>query len=138
MVGVEPVVQLVKLPVASAGSTVAITGVFSGAPLTVAAVSSRGKSVESVGKDAASAFRLLYRVKAAVPPRLVAPLLLAAAQLPDAVSITTPQLLPEPARAAELVEAFNGRSVLLRGRVGHAARLDLDAVSASGPTHSPR
>lgn len=130
LAGVEPVVHLVKLPAAGAGSTVAVTGLFGAVPLTVAAVSSRGKSAEAVGEEASAVFRLFLRHPGTVPPRLVAPLLLAATLSAEAAVLTTPLLLPGVEPVGKLVSAFTEREVEIRGKTGRPARIDLARKTA--------
>ena len=121
--GLEPTVQLLKLRARSAGSVVAITGLFGEVPITFASVSERGKSAESVGEQAAWAFRRFANQPAVVPEILVDSLLLFLAFARGESRITTPRLPAAAPGQAALIRAFTGREVEIDGKVGQQARI---------------
>jgi RNA 3'-terminal phosphate cyclase (ATP) len=123
--GVEPAVQLVKLRAAGSGSTVAVTGVFDGLPLTVGAVSERGKSAEAVGEVAAREFRRLASVRGALPPVLLPSLLLAAALSDGRSRLVTHRLPVSIPHVADVVRAFTGREVRIEGKAGSPGAVTL-------------
>jgi RNA 3'-terminal phosphate cyclase (ATP) len=128
MFGLEPTVQLMKLRARSAGSVVAITGRFGQVPVTFASVSERGKSAESVGEQAAQAFRLFANQPGVVPEILVDSLLPFLAFGPGESSIATPRLPAATPAVSALIGAFTGREVEIDGKVGRHAR-----IRVSGP-----
>ena len=121
--GLEPTVQLLKLRARGAGSVVAITGLFGEVPITFASVSERGKSAESVGEQAAWAFRRFANQPAVVPEILVDSLLLFLAFAQGESRITTPRLPAATPGQAALIRAFTGREVEIDGKVGQQARI---------------
>ena len=121
--GLEPTVQLLKLRARSAGSFVAITGRFGEVPMTFASVSERGKSAESVGEQAAGAFRRFANQPAVVPEILVESLLLFLAFAEGESRVTTPRLPAAAPGQAALIRAFTGREVQIEGKVGQPARI---------------
>ncbi|GMR23833.1 MAG: RNA 3'-terminal phosphate cyclase [Acidobacteriota bacterium] len=121
--GCEPTVQLLKLRARSAGSVVAITGRFGQVPVTFASVSERGKSAESVGEEAARAFRRFTNQPAVVPEILVDSLLLFLAFAQGESRIATPRLPAVAPGVAALIRAFTGREVRIDGKVGQQARI---------------
>jgi RNA 3'-terminal phosphate cyclase (ATP) len=127
LAGTSPAVQLVKLRAAGSGSVVAITGVFGGLPLTVAAITERGVSAESVGEKAAGEFRRLFASTAVLPPHLLTSLLLvSAASDAEAGSVLTTVRLPaNVTQLVDLVEAFTGRSARVEGKPGRPGSVAL-------------
>ena len=125
--GLEPTVQLQKLRARSAGTVVAITGRFGEAPMTFASVSERGKSAESVGEQAARAFRRFANQPGVVPEILVESLLLFLAFAQGESRITTPRLPAVAPGQAALIRAFTGREVQIDGKVGQPARIRVAA-----------
>lgn len=121
--GLEPTVQLLKLRARSAGSVVAITGRFGQVPATFAAVSERGKSAESVGEEAAQAFRHFANQPGVVPEILVDSLLLFLAFAQGESRIATSRLPAAGPGVAALIRAFTGREVEIDGKVGRYARI---------------
>ncbi len=121
--GLEPTVQLLKLRARSAGSVVAITGRFGEVPTTFASVSERGKSAESVGEQAAQAFRRFANQPGAVPEILIDSLLLFLAFAEGESRVTTPRLPAAAPGQAALIRAFTGREVQIEGKVGQPARI---------------
>lgn len=125
--GLEPTVQLLKLRARSAGSVVAITGRFGEVPVTFASVSERGKSAESVGEEAAQAFRHFANQPAVVPEILVDSLLLFLAFAPGESRIATARLPAVTPAVVALIRAFTGREVEIDGKVGRPARIRVGA-----------
>ena len=123
--GYEPFAQLLKLRAGSTGSVVAVTGSFGGLRVTMASVSERGKSAETVGKEVSAAFRRYAQQPRVVPEGLVDSLLpfLAFAEGPS--TLTTPRLLPRAIACAQLVEAFTGRKVEIDGKPNGPATLTI-------------
>ncbi len=124
-----PAVQLVKLRAAGSGSVVAITGVFGGLPLTVAAIAERGISAESVGEKAAGEFRRLFAGTGVLPPHLLTSLLVVAAGSEGASVLTTVRLPSNVSQLADLVEVFTGRSVRVEGKPGRPGTVALEPRS---------
>ena len=125
ILGYEPFAQLLKLRAGSTGSVVAVTGSFGGLRVTMASVSERGKSAETVGKEVSAAFRRYAQQPRVVPEGLVDSLLpfLAFAEGPS--TLTTPRLLPRAIACAQLVEAFTGRKVEIDGKPNGPATLTI-------------
>ena len=125
ILGYEPFAQLLKLRAGSTGSVVAVTGSFGGLRVTMASVSERGKSAETVGKEVSAAFRRYAQQPRVVPEGLVDSLLpfLAFAEGPS--TLTTPRLLPRAIACAQLVEAFTGRKVEIDGKPHGPATLTI-------------
>ena len=121
--GLEPTVQLLKLRARSAGSVVAITGRFGEVPVTFACVSERGKSAESVGEEAAQAFRHFANQPGVVPEILVDSLLLFLAFAQGESRIAISRLPAVAPGLAALIRAFTGREVEIDGKVGRHARI---------------
>lgn len=121
--GLEPTVQLLKLRARSAGSVVAITGRFGQVPVTFACVSERGKSAESVGEEAAQAFRHFANQPGVVPEILVDSLLLFLAFAQGESRIAISRLPAVAPGLAALIRAFTGREVEIDGKVGRHARI---------------
>ena len=124
--GREPTVQLLKLRARSAGSVVAITGRFGQVPVTFASVSERGKSAESVGEEAAQAFRRFANQPAVVPEILVDSLLLFLAFARGESRIATPRLPEAALGVATLIRAFTGGEVHIDGKAGQPARIRVE------------
>lgn len=122
--GIEPSVQLLKLRAKGGGTTVAITGFFGKAPLTVGAVSGRGISAESIGEQAARDFRALLKHGAAVPPGLVVSLVVPLALTDGPSALATHQLPPKAPDAVGIARAFTGRRIDIEGKVGKPGRID--------------
>jgi RNA 3'-terminal phosphate cyclase (ATP) len=128
--GTAPSVQLLKLRAAGSGSVVAITGVFGGLPITLAAIAERGVSAESVGEKAAGEFRRLFAGTAVLPPHLLPSLLVAlAAGAREPSVLTTTRLPSNVAQLAALVEAFTGRGAAVEGKPGRAGAVAIDPRS---------
>jgi RNA 3'-terminal phosphate cyclase (ATP) len=125
--GVEPTVQLLKLRARSAGSVVAVTGLFGDVPITMTSVSERGKSAEHVGEQAAAKFRQFANQTAVVPELLVDSLLPFLALVDGASQLTTPRLPATTHGHARLVEAFTGRRVVIDGSIGQRGMIRLEA-----------
>ena len=125
ILGYEPFAQLLKLRAGSTGSVVAVTGSFGELRVTMASVSERGKSAETVGKEVSAAFRRYAQQPRVVPEGLVDSLLpfLAFAEGPS--TLTTPRLLPRAIACAQLVEAFTGRKVEIDGKPNGPATLTI-------------
>ena len=121
--GLEPTVQLLKLRARNAGSVVAITGRFGEVPVTFASVGERGKSAESVGEEAAQAFRHFANQPGVVPEILVDSLLLFLAFAQGESRIATSRLPAVAPAGAALIRAFTGREVEIDGKVGRHARI---------------
>ena len=113
--GVTPNAQLVKLAARSAGSAVAVTGTFGRMPVTVAAISERGKSSEAVGDEAAAAFRRYQKQAGVVPSALCGSLLpfLCLTEQPSRLTTEAPRDSLEA--EARLLRAFTGREVRIAG-----------------------
>lgn len=125
--GFEPTVQLLKIRSRSAGSVVAVTGQFGALPITFASVSQRGKSAESVGEQAAAAFRRYANQPAVVPGDLVEPLLLFLAFAEGESTLTTPRLPGATSAYVELIRSFTGREVTAEGKIGKPGRVRVSA-----------
>lgn len=128
--GTSPAVQLLKLRAAGSGSVVAVTGIFGGLPLTVAAIAERGVSAESVGEKAAGEFRRLFAGTAVLPPHLLPSLLVAVAAGPGEASVLTTTRLPANIlQLVELVSAFTGRRARVEGKPGRSGAVAIDPRS---------
>jgi len=121
--GLEPTVQLLKLRARSAGSVVAMTGRFGQVPVTFASVSERGKSAETVGEQAAQAFRHFANQSGVVPEILVDSVILFAAFARGESRIATPRAPAMAPAVAALIRAFTGREVEIDGKIGRHARI---------------
>jgi RNA 3'-terminal phosphate cyclase (ATP) len=135
--GIDSTVQLLKLKAAGSGSTVAVTGIFSGTPITVSAVSERGRSVEWVGERAAAEFRRLLSGSAVLPPALLPSLLLVAAFAKGSSRLSTYRLPLLSRSHAELVQAFTGRDVTVDGKPGGPGEMRVEGEVASTPSEAP-
>lgn len=124
--GIEPTVQLLKLPAASRGCSVAITGLFGEMPITVASIGERGKSVEAIGEDAAAHFRRFLGSDAVLPPGQVGALIPLLAMAQGSSSMTTSRLLASDTVAATLVGLFLDRTVRVEGKVGKPGRVVIE------------
>lgn len=127
LAGTPPAVQLLKLRAAGSGSVVAITGVFGGLPLTVAAISERGVSAESVGERAAGEFRRLLAGKAVLSPHFLPSLLVVSAACEERSILTVTRLPVNIFQLSDLVKAFTGRSVRVEGKPGRPGTVTLEA-----------
>jgi RNA 3'-terminal phosphate cyclase (ATP) len=128
--GAVPSVQLLKLRASGSGSVVAITGVFGGLPLTVAAIAERGISAESVGEKAAGEFRRLFAGTAVLPPHLLPSLLVSvAAGANEASALTTTRLPANVSQLADLVQSFTGRVSRIEGKPGRPGMVAVDPRS---------
>ncbi len=125
--GLEPSVQLLKLRARSAGSVVAVTGLFGEVPITFASVSERGKSAEFVGEQAAASFRRFSNQSAAVPELLVESLLPFLAFTAGESRLTTPRLPVTVQAQARLIRAFTHREVVIEGKAGQPATIRVGA-----------
>lgn len=132
--GVEPTVQLVKLRARSGGSVVAVTGLFGEVPITVASVSQRGKSAESVGEQAAASFRRFANQKGVVPGALVDSLLVLLAFADGVSRFTTPRLPVAIQGQARLVRAFTGRDVAVEGKAGSRGLVRVEEKAVANVT----
>jgi RNA 3'-terminal phosphate cyclase (ATP) len=136
--GIDPNVQLLKLAASGSGSTVAITGVYDGTPVTVSAVSERGRSVEWVGEKAAAEFRrLVAGTGGIVPPALLPSLVLAAGLAPGPSRLATYRLPRTIDSHAALVRAFTGRAVRVAGKSGAPGEVVVEDEVASASNAAP-
>ena len=121
--GCDPFVQLVKLPAASPGSVVAITGRFEKTRVTTSALGARGKSAESVGEEAAAAFRDYLDRPGAVDERLADQLVLPLALAPGSSELTTVRVTEHLRTNVEVIRTFVDRSIEIVGDLGQPGRI---------------
>ncbi|MGH9319563.1 MAG: RNA 3'-terminal phosphate cyclase [Vicinamibacteria bacterium] len=130
---VPPTVQLLELSGRSAGSAVAVTGIFGGAPVTVAEIASRGISAESVGERAAVEFRRALASRAMLPSCLVEAFLIASSVPSQRSCLTATRLPSNVHHLSELVRRFTGREVRVEGKPREPGAVLVSAPGCTGP-----
>ena len=121
--GCQASVQLVKLPAGSPGSVVAITGWFEKTRVTTSALGARGKSAETVGEEAASAFRDYLNRPGAVDEKLADQLVLPLALASGPSELTTVRVTRHLETNVETIRAFVDRPLEIVGGLGQPGRV---------------
>jgi RNA 3'-terminal phosphate cyclase (ATP) len=124
--GVRPSVQLVEFEAFSPGSVVAVTGVFEKTRTVATALGARGKPAETVGEEAAAAFRFYLErsgaLDAYMADQLVLPLVLAR----GSSEFTTVRVTEHLKTNVEVIRSFIERRVDIEGELGHPGRVKIE------------
>jgi RNA 3'-terminal phosphate cyclase (ATP) len=116
--GVRPSVHLVELEALSPGTVVAITGVFDETRTVASALGARGKPAETVGEEAATAFRFFLErtgaVDAFMADQLVLPLVLAR----GSSEFTTVRVTEHLKTNVAVIRSFLDRRIDVEGEIG--------------------
>jgi RNA 3'-terminal phosphate cyclase (ATP) len=123
--GVRPLVQLVELEAFSPGSVVAVTGVFEKTRTVASALGARGKPAETVGEEAAAAFRFYLERSGALDEHMADQLVLPLALARGSSELTTVRVTKHLKTNVEVIRSFLDRSVVIEGEIGLPGRVKI-------------
>lgn len=118
--GVSPSVQLQELAADSPGSVVAVNAVFEHTRVTTSALGARGKPAETVGEEAAAAFRFYLGRPGALDEHMADQILLPLALASGPSVFTTVRVTRHLVTNAEVIRAFLEREIHIEGAIGEA------------------
>jgi RNA 3'-terminal phosphate cyclase (ATP) len=121
--GVRPSVQLVELEAFSPGSFVAVAAVFEKTRTLASALGARGKAAETVGEEAAAAFRFYLDRSGALDEHMADQLVLPLALARGASEFTTVRVTRHLETNVEVIRSFLERSVDIEGEIGSPGRV---------------
>jgi RNA 3'-terminal phosphate cyclase (ATP) len=123
--GARPSVQLVELQAFSPGSVVAITGVFEKTRVVTSALGARGKPAETVGEEAAAAFRFYLERPGALDEHMADQLILPLVLARGPSEYTTVRVTEHLKTNVDVIRTFLERKIEIEGEIGSPGRVNI-------------